>query len=119
MDIPFCPRKDGCIDIRVMDPVSYQAPAALAPFWHSLEFVTCLPVVRCTIGVNGTTHDARLMIDSGELSHLASSLPFACRLWLVTEGVGLSAWPVSGHRLQALPCRRGRHRPVIPRQSHQ
>ena len=87
MDIPFCPRKDGCIDICVRDPVSYQAPAALASFWHSLEFVACLPVVRCTIGVNGTTHDARLMIDSGALSCLAQ----AASLLPVTLGLSLRA----------------------------
>ena len=66
MDIPFSAQRSGRIDIHVHDPSTYEAPAELQGFWHNLEFVSSLPLIKASIGANGSEHSVRLMIDSGD-----------------------------------------------------
>lgn len=70
MEVPYSSSRRGQFDIQMRDPTAYEAPPDLEPFWHPLEFVSSLPLIKATIGASGTSQDVRLMIDSGKFSHL-------------------------------------------------
>lgn len=65
MEIPATNTQQGEFEVTLTDPAEYDAPSQLEPFWHSLEFVSSLPLIKASIGTSGKRHNVRLMIDSG------------------------------------------------------
>ena len=65
MQIPEVSKDGHHFDIRLHNPETYEPAESLQPFWHELEFISNLPILRCSIGVEGGAHGIQLMIDSG------------------------------------------------------
>lgn len=78
MQIPEIKGGGMPFEIQLHNPAKYETPTEYAKFWHELEFISNLPIINCTMGLETDSHKIQLMIDSGKEENINLPLQDLC-----------------------------------------